>query len=432
MEEITREAITMKYKACYRILAVGIVAALLLSSTLLLSSIPFASAEEEDNGFLKEEGKEIELLGGGGLVKIRFGNDAWFGVIYGTEDKPNSIIIASIAQRYLGVAEIYDTSGGLISKQYPIRIQSIFAVRLDSMFEFNDTNENDICDYRRTGDGLQYSDFYMHEPIYKGVSLVGAWEKSEVTRTQGENSTTWEFTLTARNLSYTEIGEVNTTGKVLEKLMFGFRLTASVRDVERDVPVYKIHVGTSNNEVKDSTLKETRHYTGKGLSYSAKVDHLIEGWDFEENNTNPHLLLETSAIIGNRIPIGVAKWMKHEFISNINGTGKASYVDENGTEEVLNEDNALSEGSNFRHPKRLRNPRIELDDNWERVGRLTWVTNVTTTNDGVSEEGEMHFQVQGHRHLRTHGVSRSAIYRGFALKGGFSYPAGESIYHDPT
>ncbi len=416
-------------KRIYGLMAVGIVV------ILLMGYLPLTAVQgQEGSGFVKEEGKETDMFGGGNIVKIRFGNDAWFGVIYGTEENPNSIVIVSIAQRYLGVAEVYDRSGGKLSSNYPLRVQSIFAMRMNNMFEFNDTNDNGICDYQRHGDGLNKGDFYMHEPIYKGVSLKTAWEKSAVTRTQGENSTTWEFSLTARNLTYTDIGEVNTTGKVLDKLMFRFRLTAHLNEVNSNVPVYKIHIESAGNRenVRDSTRIENRTYSGKALSYSAKVDHDIEGWDFEEKNTNPHLLLETTSIIGYRIPIGVAKWLKEQFVSGIKGDGEVKFEDENGTTEVLDENNAPANGSMAEHPRRLKNPRIECESNWERTGRLTWLTNVTLTNNGTTTEGQMYFQVQGHRKFLVGGYSGLALYRGFALRAGFSYPAGEIIYHDPS
>ncbi|MEK6911338.1 MAG: hypothetical protein AABX36_00850, partial [Candidatus Thermoplasmatota archaeon] len=65
-------------------------------------------------------------------------------------------------------------------------------------------------------------------------------------------------------------------------------------------------------------------------------------------------------------------------------------------------------------------------DNWDRVGRLLWESNVTV--DGVDKT--MLFQVQGGEPFgERHG---GAVFAGFAIIGAFIYPAGASIFHDPA
>ena len=136
--------------------------------------------------------------------------------------------------------------------------------------------------------------------------------------------------------------------------------------------------------------------------------------------------------MGYRIPTGVAKWMREHFVSEINGGGRMKYSDENGTTQCIDEHNAPSNENMSENPRRLKNPRIELTDNWERVGVLSWLTNVTLENNGTTSEGEMYFQIQGHRSFQMSGYAGLAHYRGFYLRGGFSYPAAERVYHDPT
>ena len=418
-----------------------LIGSLLVTALFLLSAmigmLTTASGEEDfKNTFIEKETGTTELFGGGDYVAIKFGSDAWFAVIYGTEDNPNSIIIASVATRYLGAAEVYDGSGGKISTQIPIRIKNVFAMKLRHIFEFNDTNDDGLCNYRKKGDGLTYKDYVMHEPIYKAVNLSTVWERSEVTVTSNETGKSWEFTLTAIDLPYVPIGEVSGEGK-LEKVVFTIKLSASLKDVERGVPFYKIELRRNEDAVDRVIEKGNRTYKGKTIVYSTKMDHYFEGWDFEENNTNPHLLLETHAFVGNVVPSEVAKkwrWLTYNVAKEkIRGTvrAKVEYSGENQSEE-MDEDNAKAGWYINKAPKRLKHQRIKLETQWEKVGWLTWVTNVTVTRNGTETEKNMYFQVQGHRKLWGFGIEKKTVYRGFVILGGFSYPWGDTIYHDPS
>jgi len=90
--------------------------------------------------------------------------------------------------------------------------------------------------------------------------------------------------------------------------------------------------------------------------------------------------------------------------------------------------------ANITKPKLIRvlkPARLHLLDCWEKIGRLTWVTEVNVTETEGAEPTVMNMtaQVQGYRRIilpLPHG-----IYKGFALLAGYSYPAGYRIYHDP-
>lgn len=78
-------------------------------------------------------------------------------------------------------------------------------------------------------------------------------------------------------------------------------------------------------------------------------------------------------------------------------------------------------------PQLVRKNRLGIADNWQKVGTMKWVSNVTV--DG--EEEDMYFQVyfaRAHAGVNANG----AFYAGMGIVGGFSYPGGGRVYHDPT
>jgi len=410
----------------YRMLAL-LVAVLMVSTGFA----GMASAATENERLETGTGTTSDF-GGGDYVYVKFKKDAFFGVVYGTETSQNSIVIVAGQVRYLGGAEVYDDNGAKIGHRVPIRVFTVFAQKLEDIFEFNDTDGDGICDYRRAGPGVWYNQYPLHEPIYKRVSLQTAWERSEITTTTDEvNMTkTWEFSLSAKNLPYIAVGDSDSIRRdvkenVLDEVKFTFHLEASVKEHSNiSVPMYKVTVQKDGGEytVMDSERIEDIMVSGKHLEYRIKYDHLIKGWDFDPTNANPMLLLEWHAIAANAIPEKVAKWIRMQFVERIQGDGKVTVDTEDG-QEVVDDENTIS--MEPKRPKRFAHPRIELIDNWQKVGRLTWVTNVTV--DG--QEKSMYAQVQGGVPFQTTG--ERGVLRGFAVLGGYSYPGGQSIYHDP-
>jgi hypothetical protein len=73
--------------------------------------------------------------------------------------------------------------------------------------------------------------------------------------------------------------------------------------------------------------------------------------------------------------------------------------------------------------------RIQFKDNWQKTGALTWVSNVTV--DG-QENRSMVFQIHaGHRTLER-GENDDGEVKALFVLGGFIYPAGQTIFHDPA
>jgi hypothetical protein len=102
-------------------------------------------------------------------------------------------------------------------------------------------------------------------------------------------------------------------------------------------------------------------------------------------------------------------------------SGKAIYTNDEGKEENSTEDDPEP-----LKPRKLKMNRIEFESNWSKVGRFTWVSDVTV--DG--EDKQMYAQVQAGIPFILPGMW-GRLYTGFALLGGLSYPGGDVIYHDP-
>lgn len=423
---------------------IGATMCLMLFVGLCFSSSVSAGGENikyESDKIFKATGT-TDALGGGDYVYIQFKNDAGFGVLYGTEENPNSIIILAWHTRYLGGANVYDENGALIGQKIPIMVFTVFAQKLEDIFEFNDTNGDGIATYKKSGSGLFDQQYPLHEPIYKKVSLETAWTRSDVIEITDKDARerSWEFSLNAIELPYEAIGISDSINhsvehEALERVEFTFHLTAGLISIDnQSIPYYRVTVrkepGTGLKKgytVLSSERIENRYVSGQRGLYTVKYDHEIEGWDFDPTNENKMLLLEFGAILGNVIPANVAEWIKMQFIKDIGGHGSVEYETDDGTEEAT-EDTAVNETEPLpQNPKRLRHRYIRCGGNWESIGNLTWISNVTV--DG--QEDQMYAQIQGHVRFAAKGP-RGNVFAGFALLGGFSYPGGSLIIHDPS
>jgi len=398
----------------------------------------FATATTTEKKILetKEETGTTDILGGGDYVYVRFNKDAAFGVLYGTQQNPNSIIIVAMQVRYLGVANVKDVNGASIGKTVPIPVLSIFAMKLNDIFEFNDTNGDGICNYRHNFDGLNYGAYTLHEPIYKSVSLQTAWTRGNISSNvdQANKQKTWSFTLSAQDLPYKAIGNSSSIAndvatKNLDKVEFTFHLTASVVHYNNiSVPSYAVTVEKNSlgkYDIKSSTREADRTFTGDMGNYVVKFDQDLEGWDFDATNKNPYLLMEWHAIIGTLIPTKVAAWINAQLTGRVDKGTDATVQTDSGPMDI-NETTAKDPTAPLTDtPQKIKFNRIDCGGDWTRVGRLTWASNVTV--DGKAST--MYAQVQGGKKITPQ--TEKGKFHGYAILAGFSYPGGQKIFHDP-
>src|SRR5213594_537128 len=147
---VPREPRTLKeVRLSMNVKAILIGLLLVATAGMAVLVTPATRAATVINGQLVEETGPTSVLGGGDHVFVRFGSDAAFGVVYGTTANPNNVYIVAIKARYLGVAQVADTQNRTIAENRPIKIYTLYAVKLDSIIEFRDTNRNDVADYGR-------------------------------------------------------------------------------------------------------------------------------------------------------------------------------------------------------------------------------------------------------------------------------------------
>ncbi len=401
---------------------------LLIVSVLVLAVMVYgmdlgAAQEEDDWEVIVDEGdnyKHFRFVSGGM-------DDASFGVRWGASDDLGALGMFSVQNRHVAMTSVYDSDGEPISENKPISVRTVLAARLWRIFEYNDSNGNGLCDHIVDEDG----NFVEFEEIYKYVDLSDAdWEVSELIEEQVGENTTWEFTLSARDLQYYDASVLpikqrhpDMVDERLEYVNLTFHLEAGTKYVEgASIPRFRVtvHRGVGPiqylREVEREQEQEINGYVG---SYEIKWDHEFAGWDYQPENVNPNLFMEFYNVVGNHIPADRPLWQQR-FMHRIGEDLRATYNDETGERET---------NLTFVPPmreRRLHQRRISYGGNWSRAGRFHWVSDVTV--DG--EEMEMYAQiVRGAPIL--HRDIRGRNFVGFMVYGGFNYPGGRHIFHDP-
>lgn len=397
-----------------------------LCVALLASTISVADQTTIDKKTVKDivildKGSTDDMFGGGNYIMLK-ARDVRFGVLYGNESNPNFITLFADYKRYLGGAEIYDNQDNFIRK-IGIPIQTILAQKFEFMFEFYDMNHNGLFEFYRSMDenGLQIIPIDM--PI-KALSLNKSWklEKEPEIEVIDDKTMNVNFTLSITNVLYDKIWTgygfregVSEDGNV-SKIAFIFHITIKIESYNLIVPWYKVNVANGNERVvTHSEQIENRNYTGKAINATFKYDHYIEGWDFASKDSK--LALETKILAGNFISKPVAKWLRKQF-----GNWEVKYLMDGKYKVICDEKNLTP----ILSPIKITRDKIHFEDNWYRIGSLMWASNVTV--DGKEET--MVFQV--HFVNRTSWIHAGNIFAGLSIRGGFIYPAGNKIFHDPV
>ena len=374
-------------------------------------------------------------FGGGSYFYVKFGTDAAFGIVWGDSHTANNVYFVAIKARYLGVAQVYDSQGALIAANHTIKIYTMYAVKLDDILEFNDSSNDGLLQAHRVYSNGNFTGAYIHnEQMFKEVSLKTAWEQSPVTFKEASDQKTWSFDLSARNLNYTPLD--NYTGPAgdnkLNNLTLTFHLSANMVQVDNaTMPQWRITVQRSGMGMGGMMGGGGMMYTGaqempdmmvsgKMIRYNVKWDQVIQGWDNDSMNTDPALLMEFGAIVGNYMPSEVANaWMQMAMVGGLGETGRCT---PGGSTDTITPTTGT-----YQTPRALMNPMMTFGGDKTRIGAFQWVSNVTV--DGRTEM--LHSQIMGGVPVWATGMN-GRVFGGFAVLGGIAYPAGQMIVHDPT
>ena len=461
-------------------LKAGLITLSILTSLISLSGIVFAEETEttffDGNLVLRtgtinetnpapwdnDDEKEVKKEDMGDYIAVRFSKDAWFFLLYGNEENHNGIMMATFQLRYLGGATVKDSMGNTIVEKIGIPVITVYGHKFFSFIEFQDVGYreknmfmededeligagNNLWDFKRTHDGIQNMDnsFISAEPVIKALDLNTSWKCSEIIDVESENADRkdWEFSLTAKNLSYgdgqgkiwdPEFVPDGTSATLLDQVTFTFHLNVTLdRGVEiNDIPWYDVEVNVddeNNVELMDSHRAGERDFTGISVNAEYKYDHYIKGWDFKDDNESSKLMLESFSIFATVIPDIVNDWFNREFVTGIDeALGVAEYDYYNAGNIV---DTKISDPVDMPTvATQIAKEHITFRDNWHRVGELSWISDVEV--DG--ENDSMYYQVHAGHNQQNRTDKDDAHFFALVVMGGYIYPVGGEIFHDPT
>ncbi len=370
-----------------------------------------AAAQEEP-----ADGRDLQVevstgvtdkLGGGEWVKIAVGKTV-FAVVYGTEDtNPNSPKILVEYERYLGAAEFYNAEGDLLGS-HPLPVRTFMAQSFDAMIEFAD----------RDGDGLFHVPDSLIDVLLddfdiprKALSLNQEWVLEGLSNETNDDRsmTTVTFNLSAYDLPYKHVRPEDATGDgVLNRITLSFEVNVNLVETTLDIPIYKIVV-SEDRSVISKEINRTESVTGIVVDGDFKYDHYIQGWDWGGDDSR--LALATHVMVGNVVPEFVARIAHLLFGENARHDGN-----------VTDEDRPVD------RPTLITADSMQFEDEWERIGRLQWVSEVEV--DG--EMMRMSFQLHRVERIAMRLAEGGPFFRGLRFGGAFVYPQGEVIFHDPA
>ena len=377
---------------------------------------------------------ETDKLGGGKYVAVNAGDSVEFGVIYGTSDNPNSVLIYTKHHSYVGDVTVKNDKGQVMGTR-PAYINTILVQKLYDIIEFSDDNGNGICDVGFSADGMSYNDYTSYEKIYKSVSLNTSWTMSNLVEENDGDLYKIDFSLTAENLSYTASPlkdvfntpiyyEENQSNDVLEKVQFTFHIKVNKSTGNVTMNRYTVTVSREDNQIVKSVEKTgVENYNATLMNYSMKYDHTIEGWDYNPENKHPGLMLNFKLLLAREIPVNRFTWMHENMLNKMNSEAGV-VVNTSAGEERMNVENAPTTMDATRPVKIVKNA-IEAGTAWHKTDRLQWTSNVTVDGNGTVMKAQMQNAVRVMFRFGTH------AFTGLLLPGGFTYPGGQTIVHDP-
>jgi len=427
----------------------AVFAALMLGLVALGPSATRAEILSIEDHLALEVGSTSEWEGGDyvALNMTKGDSTAWFGVVYGNETHSNSVTIVSAHLRFLGGAEIRNADGAMMVPATGIPVLTIYVQKLALLIEFSDTGylepfsgeltgaDNGLFDFQNAGCSIDDFALGSIEPVHKILDLNRSWERSEIeeTRTLGTTEKEWTFTLSAKNSLYSKIWDnqppVNDDGSrpgeesdgKVHDVAFQFHIGTVLDEYSVEVPWYRVTY--DDGRPIASSEMAPKIYNGTSLTTEFKFDHWINGWDYQSENNL--LMLEAFTAFGTFIPTFVQNWLDVQFINATAGQdiGIAELETFTGGDtDITATDDIPAEST------RLTKDNIIFRDSWQKVGEMSWVSNVTVDNT----EKEMYFQIHAGQNLDMEGENHDGYLHGIFFLGGYVYPMGHDIFHDPS
>jgi len=397
----------------------GIVMALAIA---LLAAPLLAGVARAENSTITptvEQGT-TDRLGGGDWIVVHAGSTN-FGVVYGTAQDPNRLYIFADYKRYVAGVDFYDAQGNYIKTQ-GVPVWTVFAQSLDRLIEFNDSDDDhrfDMGIWDRMEDD--------HDLPVKSLDMVQAWTLGDLTEETVDGVLFVNFTVSISDTHYTHawsevlrrpVPAPESLGQV-ERLAFTFHIRVAIEDATARIPWFNVTIGDGDERrFIEREFAGWREFTGQRVNMSVKYDHDIQGWDFVGDESK--LLLETHLMYGHVLPREVLERYRVREDDRI-----CDGDCEDDGREIGNETEDMPSEPREIEPRDDQGT-ITFDDDWERIGRFTWSSDVDI--DGLEES--MYFQVHG-------GGPWSFSYNrvtfvGMHLLGAFIYPAAQdTIFHDP-
>ncbi len=414
------------------------IAMMLLASLAVLP----ASAKEADALPLIDqitvENGTTDAFGGGNQLLVRIGNQA-FGVVYGGEGGHEGYVTFYAAVvRTLGTADVYERSGGrLVGENVPLPVVTVVAQRMIALVEFRDVGSRDgspgdgIFNFRPNLSTPEVLDFNVSEPLHKSLQLSGTWELTGFELTAaGHDAVRLNYSITLEDVSYTHVADREHNGDgTVEKVAFHVRMLLERHDEELpSIPHFDAIVALTRHGrelvsiVPDGTSSGTATVTSAHL----KIDHEIVGWDASPplHDAPSRLLLITAIRVLNGISDRLAPWLNDLALRDDRAGSARANLGEGDSVE-MNPTRPVTDSF-------ARVASLDLHDNWREMAHLRLLPTVDVWPHAESEEpetGKAFFQLLG-------GVPVAdrigdTFFRGFLLFGGFSYPTGYRVFHDP-
>jgi len=392
----------------------SVIAALILAAFLapMIAAAPAAADPLPERGVPVVETGHTIRFEGGEWVHVRIG-DVSLGVVWTTNEslRRGGLTFFLDYRRFFGAAELYDEQGNYLGTR-ALPLHTYIMQRFERMFEFLDDGdglfdlrpETDLRN-RSAGDyPVKYLElntaWYLDGPIEQVVTADAAWVNFTVSAADVPYARVWD------NASRSWREALPADG-ALERISLTFHLAATATDGSVVVPFYRVTLGSGRVRTPiASEFLENRTVAGSSITVNGKYDQRIEGWDFVAD-ARARLGLATSLAFGNRIAEPILLWLQQQF----------------GGTCVRDDSFRHCEGDASPTQPVVARDHLEIAEEWRRAGDWYWVSAVTV--DG--RQDTMTFEVY-------HAERARDLYDGhlgIRLFGGFVYPQGQVIEHDP-